>query len=63
MSNPRRPRVPVFTCPKCQCSAIRVVDSRGFAARDGIRRRRECEKCGHRFTTYEIPANELNTHN
>jgi len=40
-------------CPKCGVDDDKVLDSRG--ARDGaaIRRRRECMKCGHRFTTYE----------
>ena len=40
-------------CPKCQCDDDKVLDSR--SARDGaaIRRRRECQKCGYRFTTYE----------
>ena len=40
-------------CPKCGCQEDKVIDSR--ASREGatIRRRRECEKCGHRFTTYE----------
>jgi transcriptional repressor NrdR len=40
-------------CPKCGCQDDKVIDSR--ASREGatIRRRRECEKCGHRFTTYE----------
>ena len=40
-------------CPKCGGQEDRVVDSR--ASREGatIRRRRECTKCNHRFTTYE----------
>ena len=40
-------------CPKCGSDDDKVLDSR--AAREGaaIRRRRECLKCGHRFTTYE----------
>ena len=40
-------------CPKCGCQDDKVIDSR--ASREGatIRRRRECETCGHRFTTYE----------
>ena len=40
-------------CPKCGIDDDKVLDSR--SARDGaaIRRRRECAKCGHRFTTYE----------
>lgn len=40
-------------CPKCGCQDDKVIDSR--ASREGatIRRRRECLKCGFRFTTYE----------
>lgn len=40
-------------CPKCHKDEDKVIDSR--ISRDGvaIRRRRECLKCGHRFTTYE----------
>lgn len=40
-------------CPKCKAHDDKVIDSR--ASREGatIRRRRECLKCGHRFTTYE----------
>ena len=40
-------------CPKCGSVEDKVVDSR--EAKDGtsIRRRRECQTCNHRFTTYE----------
>ena len=40
-------------CPKCRTVDDKVIDSR--SSRDGalIRRRRECLKCGARFTTYE----------
>lgn len=39
-------------CIFCNCTDSRVVDSR--PTEDGaIRRRRECERCGRRFTTYE----------
>ena len=40
-------------CPKCTGVDDKVIDSR--SSRDGllIRRRRECLKCGARFTTYE----------
>lgn len=40
-------------CPACSYLESKVIDSR--LAKDGqlIRRRRECEECGHRFTTYE----------
>lgn len=40
-------------CPKCGYSESRVVDSRSSDGSDAIRRRRECAKCGFRFTTYE----------
>jgi len=40
-------------CPSCAHLESRVTDSRTQANGDSIRRRRECEKCGERFTTYE----------
>lgn len=40
-------------CPKCGCEESKVVDSRPSENNDAIRRRRECIKCGMRFTTYE----------
>ncbi len=40
-------------CPKCANQSDKVVDSRLMPAGDAIRRRRECEACGHRYTTYE----------
>jgi len=39
-------------CPRCGQSETRVVDSRDLDD-VSIRRRRECETCGARFTTYE----------
>ena len=38
-------------CPFCGASDSRVIDTR--QAENGIRRRRECESCRERFTTYE----------
>src|SRR5687767_10461158 len=40
-------------CPFCKAEDTRVIDSR--LAEDGVqvRRRRECEKCSQRFTTFE----------
>ena len=38
-------------CPKCK-SDTNVVDSRPSG--EEVRRRRQCAKCGYRFTTYEI---------
>lgn len=40
-------------CPKCKHSESKVIDSRETNNSREIRRRRECEKCGHRFTTFE----------
>jgi len=40
-------------CPKCGCQEDKVIDSRSSREGATIRRRRECLKCGHRFTTYE----------
>jgi transcriptional repressor NrdR len=41
----------LMLCPYCTDSDSKVIDSRD--AGDGIRRRRECLRCGLRFTTYE----------
>lgn len=40
-------------CPFCNHLEDKVVDSREAKLGDTIRRRRECAKCGRRFTTYE----------
>lgn len=40
-------------CPKCHHNGSKVVDSRPVEESNSIRRRRECEKCHHRFTTFE----------
>ena len=40
-------------CPYCNFGQDRVVDSRESKEADSIRRRRECERCNRRFTTYE----------
>jgi transcriptional repressor NrdR len=40
-------------CPFCSFDATRVVDSRLAEPGDSVRRRRECARCGARFTTYE----------
>ncbi len=39
-------------CPECGYDDSKVIDSR--PSENKIRRRRECIKCGYRFTTYEI---------
>lgn len=41
-------------CPACAYTDSKVIDSRPSADGSTIRRRRECQECGKRFTTYEI---------
>lgn len=49
-----------MNCPFCHVPDTKVIDSRLSREGDLIRRRRECDGCKHRFTTYErvdeIPA-------
>lgn len=40
-------------CPKCKNEDTRVLDSRETNEHKEIRRRRKCEKCNFRFTTFE----------
>ena len=41
-------------CPYCSYEESKVIDSRSADDGERIRRRRECLKCGKRFTTHEI---------
>ena len=41
-------------CPYCQHTESKVIDTT-HDAHGGVRRRRECESCGQRFSTYERP--------
>lgn len=40
-------------CPQCQTVNSKVIESRDVADGDSIRRRRECNNCQYRYTTYE----------
>jgi len=40
-------------CPACQHNGTKVLDSRPVEEGRSIRRRRECESCSYRFTTFE----------
>ncbi|NNL56834.1 MAG: transcriptional repressor NrdR, partial [Pseudomonadales bacterium] len=40
-------------CPFCAIEDTKVIDSRLVAEGDQVRRRRECQACSERFTTYE----------
>ncbi len=45
-----------MNCPRCNSSRTRVIDSRPADEGRTIRRRRECEDCSFRFTTFERVA-------
>ncbi len=40
-------------CSQCQETDTKVIESRDVAEGEAVRRRRECTRCHHRFTTYE----------
>jgi transcriptional repressor NrdR len=40
-------------CPFCRTDDTKVIDSRLVADGDAVRRRRECQACGERYTTFE----------
>ena len=40
-------------CPFCNKENTKVIDSRPAEESNSIRRRRQCDECGRRFTTYE----------
>jgi len=42
-----------MNCPECGHTDTKVIDSRMAEEGSAIRRRRECESCSHRFTTFE----------
>ena len=44
-------------CVYCDSADTKVVDSRAVQSDNAIRRRRECESCSKRFTTYEYIEN------
>jgi transcriptional repressor NrdR len=45
----------VMRCPYCRSEDTRVIDT-SHEARGGVRRRRVCQACGERFSTYERPV-------
>lgn len=48
-----RGRVSFMRCPYCGKEGNRVIDSRPVEENNSVRRRRVCDACGRRFTTYE----------
>lgn len=47
-----------FVCPNCDHQGTEVKDSRPRASDGGIRRRRRCPACEHRFTTWEVEVGD-----
>ena len=45
-------------CPKCKSRSTIVIEARRDLA-GGKRRRRECQNCKYRFTTYEVYSHDL----
>ena len=43
-----------MNCPFCKAKETKVIDSRILDEGQKVRRRRKCEQCGQRFTTYEM---------
>ena len=41
-------------CPYCNMEGCKVIESRSADEGSSVRRRRECENCSRRFTTYEV---------
>jgi transcriptional repressor NrdR len=50
---PKEERRSRMKCPYCGMDNSRVIDSRPADDNNSIRRRRQCDECGKRFTTYE----------
>jgi transcriptional repressor NrdR len=47
------PEEDIMRCPYCNDENLKVIDSRPMVEENAIRRRRQCENCGKRFTTFE----------
>ena len=53
IENGKRKAEMLMRCPYCGNPDTRVIDSRPAEDKNSIRRRRSCDECGRRFTTYE----------
>lgn len=49
-------------CPFCDYEDLKVVDSRNASEANAIRRRRQCQKCDKRFTTFETVELAMQVH-
>jgi len=50
--------VTTMNCPDCGDEQTRVIDTETSADGTSVRRRRECQRCSFRFTTYERPGGD-----
>ncbi|MFD2446406.1 hypothetical protein ACFSO7_20805 [Bacillus sp. CGMCC 1.16607] len=48
-----------MNCPVCKSDHFSTVDSRHLEKGNGIRRRRKCENCEHRWSTHELPKSMI----
>lgn len=48
-----------MSCPHCTSTNVRVTDSRPVDQGASVRRRRICIRCGHKWITFEIDADQL----
>lgn len=49
----------MIKCPQCGSEFTHVIDTRTVVKANGLRRRRECDECMGRFTTYELDRESL----
>ena len=49
-------------CPCCHCEELKVTDSREASEVNAIKRRRECQRCFKRFTTFETIELSIQVH-
>lgn len=42
-------------CPECKGNQVSTIDSRALDKGNSVRRRKKCEDCGYRWSTYELP--------
>jgi transcriptional repressor NrdR len=54
VEQPEESEKSALNCPYCGHADSRVVDSRETESKEAVRRRRECNACAQRFTTYEM---------
>jgi hypothetical protein len=51
----------LLRCPACSAPGSKVFDSRAVRTINALRRRRQCLSCRHRWTTFEIVADTVET--